>query len=258
MKSRNRYRGMSQSQRTSLTSFGHVLMVAGLVALPAVWVAPSIAAEPSSSQATTAPAAEPDESAATGGDSAESIPSTDSKASGPAKLSVAPLTHVEYPRDRPEWLELDPQLDQPVASLTVTSGPSETRELSEDRLQLLTRAAVASYVERLTGAPNAHFFSMRDQWIDETLVAKRYAGTLTQGDTTLHESAVRLHFSPRVQEQIFAAWQEARLRHRLEILLAMVVTTVAGLIVLSACLNSLCSRSERCREGKGPRAEIAA
>ena len=165
----------------------------------------------------------------------------------PAELSVAPLDHVEYPSDRPAWLERVPQTEPLAEVWTVLSGPSDTPEQSGERLRLMTRAAVAEYAKRLTGAEDARFWAVSDGWIDRVLVEQRYAGTLTRGDTRLHESAVRLQFSPRVQEEIRAAWREAMLQYRLTLVAAAVATAVVLLMATSALLGLLCGRGERPR-----------
>lgn len=181
------------------------------------------------------------------------VVAADPPPSAPSELSVAPLDHVEYPSDRPSWVDAAPQLDPAADSWTVVSGPSETPAESAERLRIMTRAAIASYAKQLTGAPDADFLSINDTWIDCDLVEGRYAGTLTRGDTTLHESAVRLHFSPDAQEQIRAAWQETKLRDRLAVVAAAVGVAIGLLAVASALLSLLGTRGQR-----GRAAELAA
>ena len=165
----------------------------------------------------------------------------------PAALSVAPLDHVEYPSDRPAWLERAPALGyRPAETCTVVSGPSETAEQSADRLRVLTRAAVASYIEQLTGAADADFFPVHSDWIESVLIEDRYAGTLSKGGMTMHESAVALRFPPEAQEEILAAWQETQLRGRLTLLAGGTAAVLVLLTAVSAGLN-LIARSGRRR-----------
>ena len=140
--------------------------------------------------------------------------STDSTA--PAELSVAPLDHIEYPDDRPGWLENPPQLTEPTHTWVVVTPPSESPEQSEELLQVMQRAAVTSYVHRrVDPGCRADFVRVDNRWIDEQLVTQTYRGTLEQGDQTLHEAAVQLSFSPAVQQQIQQQWHDARVQNRL-------------------------------------------
>ena len=55
----------------------------------------------------------------------------------PAPLSVAPLDQIQYPEDRPEWIDAPTNLKALPHGWTVVSGPSETSEQSLDELRLL-------------------------------------------------------------------------------------------------------------------------
>ena len=102
----------------------------------------------------------------------------------PAQLSVAPLDHVDYPDDRPAWLQnSEMDLATEPHKLVLVTQPCDTIEECEEELKLSQRAMVATYIKMLAKADNYDFFEVNDEWIDEKLVSRDYTGTLQQGDT---------------------------------------------------------------------------
>ncbi len=160
-----------------------------------------------------------------------------------APLSVAPLDHVEYPDDRPEWVGQSVEVNDDATVIVVVSGPSDTEQESLEELRVMQRAAVNAMVARVTGHQDVEqVFPMGDEEIDRQLVARRYSGELLQGDATKYEHAVELHFSKEILELMHAAKNNIEVRHRLA---AVGVLAVAGLVSLmgsSAMLGVLLRR----------------
>ncbi len=188
-------------------------------------------------------------SAATADDQTATV--TNDQASEPTsaeavtELSVPPLDIVEYPDDRPGWLEEAPDLESNTHTWVVVTNPCESYEQSAEQLAILRRAAVSSYVQGLTQTADADFYPVNDKWIESQLIVKDYQGSLVQGDVPMFEQAVMLEFTPRTQEEILAAANNLQVRQRLGKLAALVSLGLVLLIGSSSLLGIVSRRVER-------------
>ena len=166
--------------------------------------------------------------------------------SDPKELSVAPLDHIEYPDDRPEWLNSSLGITKDTVRIVVVSGPCDSPEESLEELSLMQRAAVSTYISELTGSGAQYdFYPISDEEIDHEMVLRRYEGKVTQGDTTKYEHAVELCFTDEKRQEIKSSWQNVEVRDRLG---ALGVMTFGGLMMLmcsSALLGVFSRRVER-------------
>ncbi len=145
-------------------------------------------------------------------------------------LSVAPLDHVEYPAERPAWIDQAVDADDQVATVVVVSGPSDTMDQSLEELSVMQRAAVNAVIVQISGHEDADaVFSISDEEIDRDLVTRRYDGELLQGDTPKYEHAVELQFSFELRRAIVAAKDNIEVRYRLG---AIGVMTFGGFLTL--------------------------
>ncbi|TWU58731.1 hypothetical protein Poly51_15110 [Rubripirellula tenax] len=145
-----------------------------------------------------------------------------------SELSVAPLDHVEYPEDRPKWIDEKPLPDE--HRVIVVSMPWDTAEESLEELSWMKRAAVSAYVNRLVEAGGAFdFYDPSDEEFESDLIARQYVGTVTQGAATKYEAAVEIRFTGRKQDEIRTAWKNIEVGGRLR---AVGALTAFGLIVL--------------------------
>lgn len=167
-------------------------------------------------------------------------------------LSVAPLDHVEYPSDRPAWVDQTIDIDQLIdaddrtATVVVVSGPSDTMGQSLEELLVMQRAAVNAVIAQVTGHQDADsVFVISDEEIDRDLVTRRYDGEVLQGDTPRYEHAVELQFSPKLRRAMIAAKDNIEVRHRLN---AIGVMTLGGFLTLigsSALIGFTLRRNSR-------------
>lgn len=160
----------------------------------------------------------------------------------PKQLSVAPLDHIDYPSNRPEWIKRSFGFDQDAVRIVVVSGPCDTAEESIEELKLMERAAVSTYVSRFSDASGQYdFYPISDDEIERELAVRRYSGEVMQGDTIKYEDAVELCFTEEKRDEIAAAWTNVEVRDRLG---ALGVVTFAGLAMLicSSALISVVSR----------------
>jgi hypothetical protein len=172
--------------------------------------------------------------------------STTTAQESPAPLSVAPLDHVEYPKDRPEWIKKSTDFDTEAHAIVVVSGPSDSAEQSKEELNWMAREAVSAYVTRITDAAgNDEFYSISEDEIDRDLVVRRYSGKLTKGDDTMYEEAVELVFTEGKRDEIKAAWTNVAVRERLGALGLMVFGGLVMLMCSSAVVGVVSRRAEQ-------------
>jgi len=175
-----------------------------------------------------------DVSSTTASDSETLKPADHSEAESAAPeampLSVAPLDHVEFPADRPEWIEPTVDIDRDTARIVIVSGPSATAEESRDELKEMTRAALRTYAGFVVEAdPGVRFDPrMSDDEIAEAVV-RQYEGTVMLGENRLYEHAVELKFTEQHHERFFRAWNNRQVASRLG---ALGVLTFGGLTAL--------------------------
>jgi hypothetical protein len=164
----------------------------------------------------------------------------------PAPLSVAPLDQIQYPEDRPEWIDAPTNLKQLPHSWTVVSGPSESSEQSLNELRLLRRASVETYLKTLPGADGRlDFFPLTDEWIEDRLVVKEYAGLVIQEGLTKHENAAELRIDSDAKREMLAALKNDTVGQRLGVLGVLTVTGLFGLIFSSALVGTFSRRVSR-------------
>ena len=164
----------------------------------------------------------------------------------PAPLSVAPLDQIQYPDDRPEWIDAATNLKQLPHCWTVVSGPSETSEESLKELRLLQRASVETYLKTLPGADGrVDFFPLTDEWIEDRLVDKEYAGLVIQEGLTKHENSADLRIDSDAKREMLAALKNDTVGQRLGALGVLTATGLLGLILSSALVGAFSRRADR-------------
>ena len=166
----------------------------------------------------------------------------------PAPLSVAPLDQIQYPDDRPEWIDAATNLKQLPHCWTVVSGPSETSEESLKELRLLQRASVETYLKTLPGADGrVDFFPLTDEWIEDRLVVKekKYAGLVIQEGLTKHEHAAELRIDSDAKRKMLDALKNDTVGQRLGALGVLTATGLLGLIFSSALVGTFSRRADR-------------
>ncbi len=163
----------------------------------------------------------------------------------PKELSVAPLDHIEYPPSRPEWVDHSVEIDEHTTRIVVVSGPSDSSEESQQELKLMQRAAVSTYLSRLSDEGQYDFYPITDEEIERELVTRRYGGELLQGDTTRYEHAVELRFDEHKRAEIAAAWNNVEVRDRLGAVGVLVFLGTTFLICTSFVVGMFSRRVER-------------
>ncbi|QDT13628.1 hypothetical protein [Planctomycetes bacterium K23_9] len=161
------------------------------------------------------------------------------------ELSRPPLSHVEYPADRPSWLDQAPNLGEAPHTWVIVTAPAETLDECRDEIALMRRAAVASYIKLKSNSDRFDFYPINDKWIKERLVSRTYQGKVTKGGTEHYEMAVELTFPQEVQSEILTAWDQINVRDRLASMGAVVFTGLTLLICASMLLCMFSRRATR-------------
>lgn len=177
-----------------------------------------------------------------------------------AELSVPPLDHIDYPRSRPQWCEQDPEFPkQGDHHVVVQSGPCDSADECDPPLDVMRRAALVAYVERLTDAfdddwvdPNLILTaSLTDPTIDQRWVARRYEGPVTVGGETKYEKVIQLRFTPLDRAEFKRMLQEVQVQRRLTFL-GLIGLVGTGLLVGCSGLTNFASRRVSRRERSVP------
>lgn len=170
-----------------------------------------------------------------------------------SKLSVAPLDHVDYPLERPGWIE---EHRVPVAPneggdllISVSSGPAASPEIAAEMMEVMARGAVENYLEQMTqdGAEPvpADEIEVAPDWLREELISRRYDGTVGSGDEVRYESACLLRISAEEQQKLTESIQNYRLQRRLSTVGVVALVGFAGLVSAAVGLGWLASRQQR-------------
>lgn len=141
----------------------------------------------------------------------------------PVALSVAPLDHVEYPLDRPPWIDDTGDTieanDGADVLIAVTSGPAPSPAAAIEMMEVMARGAVENYVEHLTQGYSepidGNQIKVDMDWIRDELISRQYEGTIQTGEAVQYESACLLRIGETQQHTLDQLIQNYRLKHRL-------------------------------------------
>ncbi len=167
-------------------------------------------------------------------------------------LSVPPLDQVDYPLDRPNWIE-EHRIPSPPSNgedllISVSSGPTASPEVATEMMEVMARGAVENYLEQMAhDGPEiipAEQLQVDMDWVRDELISRRYDGTVGSGDEVRYESACLLRISEAEQRQLAESIQNYRLRGRLSTIGAIVLIGFAGLLGGSVGLGWLASRQQ--------------
>lgn len=169
-----------------------------------------------------------------------------------SKLSVAPLDHVDYPLDRPVWIE---EHRIPVTPsnggdllISVSSGPAATPGIAAEMMEVMARGAMENYLEQM--AQNdaepvpADRIEVAADWLREELISRRYDGTVGSGDEVRYESACLLRISDEEQQKLAESIQNYRLMARLSNVGVIALLGFTGLLGGAFGLGWLASRQQ--------------
>lgn len=199
------------------------------------------------------------------GEPAAENPAAENPGAGePHPLSVAPLSQVTYPADRPEWVDAPPTLAGSIDSGVGHSGAVDVWTVksllrpsaaeARESLQVQMQGATAAYAEQFLGSERAQRLSKSVPLAPELEMVPaedHYAGTAVLGDQTVYEEAVRLRFDEAYRQRLAAEWRQAEVGSRLKWL--GVAGTGGFVLLLSA--TGLVRRTARRRSGGGRHGE---
>ncbi len=188
--------------------------------------------------------------ATTRADAPKTDPSSAQLTDESSTLSVAPLDHIDYPLDRPSWIEEHrvptPPSDGADLLISVGSGPAASPEAASEMMDVMARGAVENYLEQIAqDGPEvipAERFDVDMDWVRDELISRRYEGTVGMGDDVQYESVCLLRISDEQQQKLSRSIQNYQLEGRLSTVGAIALIGFVGLLSGSVGLGWLASR----------------
>ncbi|TWT91606.1 hypothetical protein [Neorhodopirellula pilleata] len=175
-----------------------------------------------------------------------------------AELSIAPLDHVDYPSDRPKWVQRNEndlslptdasQTDQ-VISIVVVSPPQPTPEAAAEMMEVMAKGAVENYIDQqaatIPESIDTSKIVVEMDWIRNELITRRYDGEVRSGDQTEYESACWMQLTTEHQTTLQNLIQNHRLMHRLGAVGVFALGGFASLVGGSILFSGLAARQQR-------------
>lgn len=172
-----------------------------------------------------------------------------------AALSVPPLGHIEYPADRPKWIdghEAEPAKEEGgklVFKTAVSSGPSPTRAAAVEMMQVMARAEITNFAEQrgveLGLGMEVESLPIEQAWLDDVVVVRRYDGQIQVGGEPAFESAALLQLSEGDRGKIDRLIRNEQLGERLAATGIVVLLGFGGLLGGSIVLGGIASRQRK-------------
>lgn len=172
-----------------------------------------------------------------------------------AELSIAPLDHVEYPVDRPKWIDessRSPSAESgssKIISIVVVSPSQPTPEAAAEMMEVMAKGAVENYIDQqaatLPKSIDAKKIVVEMDWIRNELVTRRYDGQVQIGDQTEFESACLLRLDEQHQAVLQDLIQNHHLMHRLGVVGIFGLGGFLALVGGSIVFSGLASRQQR-------------
>jgi hypothetical protein len=167
-------------------------------------------------------------------------------------LSVPPLDHVDYPPDRPNWIEEHQQptggVDGSDLLISVSSGPAATPEIATEMMEVMARGAVENFLhqqaETLPEAIPVEQIEVDMDWVRRELISRRYDGALSGSESTRYESACLLRIDSVDQQTLHQMIQNLRLQHRLGLVGVVAIICLLGLLSGSIMFGWLAGRQK--------------
>lgn len=160
-----------------------------------------------------------------------------------AELSVAPLDHVTYDEDRPQWVtDADRGQQFPVIDgnqIVIVTRLCESQQQSQELLMITAKAAVDQYVIDLVDfVADRSFYDFSDDQIRD-LITRQYDGKAMRGDTEMYYSAIELTFTAGTQREIIAASKNVEVDRRLRNIGGLFLGGLFALFGSSALLGTV-------------------
>lgn len=156
-------------------------------------------------------------------------------------LSVAPLDHEIFPKERPTWIREEPDFESDVHTWVVTTSGRDSIEECEAEIEVLKRATVALYIKKQTDWV-CDEDTLDEEWIENELVTKTYVGTLQRGDQQLNEIAIELSFDQDARSRIEHQWKSFEVNDRLRASGGLFAMVLVGLCCSGGLLSVLSRR----------------
>lgn len=183
----------------------------------------------------------------------------DTSGSDATELSIAPLDHLDFPDDRPKWIESSLEINKDedgMISIPVVSPPQPTPEAAAEMMEVMARGAVENYIDQkanLVSEPiDSKKIEVEMDWIRDELITRRYDGEVQLGEQTQYESACLLSLTATHQATLNRLIQNHQLMHRMGVVALFGVGGFLSLVVGSIVFGGLATRQQRRRASTSP------
>jgi hypothetical protein len=168
------------------------------------------------------------------------------------ELSIAPLDHVDYPSDRPQWINQSSegqQNDEETILISVVSPPQPTPDAAAEMMEVMTRGVVENYIDQKASLVREPIDSKKIEvemdWIRDELITRRYDGEVKVGEHTQYESACLLSLTLDHQETLDRLIENHQLMHRFGVVGVFALGGFHSLVGGSIVFGGLASRQQR-------------
>lgn len=168
------------------------------------------------------------------------------------ELSIAPLDHLDFPSDRPTWINSSLEINEDakgVISIAVVSPPQPSPEAAAEMMEVMARGAVENYIDQKANSVSEPIDSKKIEvkmdWIRDELITRRYDGEVQLGEQTQYESACLLSLTAPHQATLNRLIENHQLMHRMGIVAVFGVGGFLSLVVGSIVFGGLATRQQR-------------
>lgn len=183
---------------------------------------------------------------------ADSDTDEDKSGSDATELSIAPLDHLDFPSDRPKWIESPHEInedDDGVITIAVVSPPQPTSEAAAEMMEVMARGAVENYIDQKANSVSEPIDSKKIEvgmdWIRDELITRRYDGEVQLGEQSQYESACLLLLTAKHQATLDRLIQNHQLMHRMGVVAIFGVGGFLSLVIGSIVFGGLATRQQR-------------
>lgn len=163
------------------------------------------------------------------------------------ELSVDPSGRVNYPEDRPAWIDSEATRVEGADRFVARSIPSADLDQAKEYCRIEVDALIRRYASQLNSdLDDASGLKLERDWIEEAVVRQTYTGSVRLDDgEELFEAASLIVFGEDVDSHLRRQIQQVLVRERLVGMGAVTSIGLAGLILGTMVMGMVSRRIER-------------
>jgi len=163
-----------------------------------------------------------------------------------APLSVAPLSHIRYPKTRPRWIDDEVSSDSDYQTFAISSGPCESEDEAKERVAIMTLASIRNQIEdcvdEMDVTCDPEQVEIDPEWVESELVIRRYSGPVDSGGQPQFEAANLIQIDKDARQSLRSAVEERVTAERVAGVVVAAGLGFSGLLGCSFLLGALHTR----------------